>query len=44
MGKKKHDIDIVKVANKVKKGDADLLQQRNVQQALDEYGKNLNQP
>ena len=42
MSKKKNNIDIVKVANKVKKGDAELLQQRNVQQALDEYGKKLN--
>ena len=41
MGKKKKDLDIFNVANKVKKGDAELLQQRSVQQALDEYGKTL---
>lgn len=41
MGKKKNNLDILNVAKKLKKGDAELLQQRNVQQALDEYGKKL---
>ena len=41
MAKKKNNVDILKVANKVKKGNSELLQQKNVRQALDDYGKTL---